>query len=61
MADISLCSMIDILSSVAILKEVREIMKERYQMGLISENQYREFLEGELETIQKCAGGEANV
>ena len=61
MADISLYSMIDILSSVAILKEMREITKERYQMGLISENQYREFLEGELETIQKCAGGKTNV
>ena len=52
---------LDVISSVAELKEMREVMKERYVMGAISKEKYKDFLEGEMTTIKKCTGGETNV
>lgn len=52
---------LDVISSVAILKEMREAMKERYEMGVISKEKYKDFLEGEMAIIKKYTGGETNV
>ena len=44
---------LDQITAIEHLKETREIMKTRYELGSITKEEYKDFIEEEIRTIQK--------
>lgn len=44
---------LDQITAIEHLKEMREIMKTRYVLGSITKEEYKDFIEEEIRTIQK--------